>query len=466
MTVASEDLTAIEPLRDLPEEELRWFADTCQERAFEAGEVLFAAGEPAREMFFLLEGAVAFNRRQGSQEVSNWVVEAGEIGGRLPFSRMHEYTVELVAQTAGRLAVLPTDRFGDLHRQAPQAEERFVHRMLDRTRDVTRSDVHREKLASLGTMAAGLAHELNNPASAARRTARELEETLQAFDEHSSRIVQQFIFKDPPPGDEDPFEPVYERMTLESPAAGVLEQSDLEDELADWLDGQGVAQSWTHAPTLVAGGFTKDFLEEFAQRIRPDQVRNFLEWVPRDVSMRLLVRELIEGTERIAELITAMKSYSYMDQDVSKDELDLHEGMDTTLRVLKHKLRKKDIRVEKRYGDLPRVSAFGGELNQVWTNLIDNAVAAVERGGIITLATTWDARANVACVDVIDDGSGIPKEIQDRIFEPFFTTRPVGEGSGLGLDITHRIVTRHHQGSIQVESKPGRTRFRVRIPVG
>lgn len=364
------------------------------------------------------------------------------------------------------MALLDVDRFPALRAHAPVTEERLVHRMLDRTRDVTRFDLGREKLASLGTMAAGLAHELNNPASAARRTAQEMARTLQAFDEHSSNIVRAFIFRDPD-AVEDPFAPVYDRMTLESPATNALEQSDLEDELGDWLDEHGVAEPWTIASTLVQGGFTRAFLEDFSQRLVPDQVRNFLEWVPRDVEMRLLARELVESTKRIAELVQAMKSYSYMDQSVVKGEVDVHDGIDTTVRILRHKLEKKDIQVVRSFaGDLPRIPGYGSELNQVWTNLIDNAVQAMEPGGTLTLTSTHDRNAGVACIDVIDDGAGIPEDIQQRIFEPFFTTRAVGEGTGLGLDITHRIVVQHHQGNIQVRSRPGETRFRIRLPIG
>ncbi len=466
MSVDPSILESIEVLRDVPPAEVAWLAGQCRERHLDTGEVLFESNAQAEEMFFIVSGALQIQRREGGHEIASYKVEAGEVGGRLPFSRMVLYEVNFVAMTPCHITLLDRAHFDALRAHAPTVEERLVHRMLDRTRDVTRFDVSREKLAALGTMSAGLAHELNNPASAAQRTAQDLAETLQAFDEHSSAIVREFVFKDPQCHGGDPFSPVYEQMTLESPAGSALEQSDLEDELSDWLEGHGVAEPWNAAATLVAGGFTKTFLEGFVQALVPDQVRNVLEWIPRDVDMRLLSRTMVESTERIAELVGAMKSYSYMDQGVAKTEVDVHAGIDTTLRVLAHKLKPKKVEVIRTYDEsLPKILAYGSELNQVWTNLIDNAVAALEEGGTLTIATTWDAGADIACIDVIDDGGGIPDAIQERIFEPFFTTRPVGEGTGLGLDITHRIVARHHHGTIQVASRPGRTRFRVRLPI-
>lgn len=469
MTVDPAEVAAAPLFRGVPFKEISWLAAASEEKRFAEGEVAFAFGARAEHLFVLLEGAFNLVVKEGGQEVASLTMPAGEVGGRLPFSRMEAWVGQMVAERPSRAALFPSSRFQDLRVHAPTVEERLVHQMLDRARDGTRLNVNREKLAALGTMAAGLAHELNNPASAARRTAQELAATLQAFDELSSRILRQVMFRELPEdeasGEHDPFAPVYERMTLKSPAKDALEQGELEDDLSDWLEEHGVAEPWVAAPTLVSGGFTREFLEEFSRKLLPDQVRNFLEWVPKDVEMRLLSQELVESTRRMAELVGAMKEYSFMDQGAAKTEIDLHRGIDATLRVLKYKLRKKNVRVVRRYGDLPRVCAFGSELNQVWTNLIDNAVAAVDEGGTITIVSSLDEASGVACIDVIDDGGGIPEEIQDRIFEPFFTTRPVGEGTGLGLDISHRIVTRHHGGSLQVESEPGHTRFRVRIPV-
>jgi len=342
--------------------------------------------------------------------------------------------------------------------------ELLVHEMLDRTQEYTRLGAQREKLISLGTMSAGLAHELNNPASAARRAAQNLQETLQAFDEHSSRILTPFIFKPRPKGDNgDPFAPLYEAMTLDGDDLSALGRSDLEDELGDWLEAHGVENAWDVAATLITGGLDKTVMERVADALVPEQVLNFLHWVPKDVEMRLLSKELGESTTRISDLVGAMKAYTYMDQGLDKQEVDLREGVVNTLIILKHKWRKKGVTIVKHFEDVPKVSAYGSELNQVWTNLISNAVDAVGEGGTVTLQIGHDAEA--AYVDVIDDGPGVPEELQGRVFEPFFTTKGVGEGTGMGLDIANRIVRQRHRGSLQLTSSPGYTRFRVRLPL-
>ena len=204
---------------------------------------------------------------------------------------------------------------------------------------------------------------------------------------------------------------------------------------------------------------------QVADKLKPDQVANFLEWVPKDIEMRLLARELTEATTRISDLVGAMKSYTYMDQGLEKREVDLHQGLIDTLIILKHKWQRKSINIVKEFGGVDTLPAYGSELNQVWTNLISNAIDALDEGGTITVQTTTDTFSGVACVDIIDDGPGIPPEIQGRIFEPFFTTKGVGDGTGMGLDIANRIVRQRHHGTLQLESRPGHTRFRVRLPL-
>ena len=355
--------------------------------------------------------------------------------------------------------------FPELQNEAPTVLQLLVHEMLDRTQEYTRIGAQREKLISLGTMSAGLAHELNNPASAARRAARNLQETLQAFDEHSSQILSPVIFKAHESGS-DPFAPLYEAMTLDGDDLNALKRSDLEDDLGDWLAEHGVENPWEVAATLVTGGLDRAVMETVADALVPEQVLNFLNWVPKDVEMRLLSKELAESTTRISDLVGAMKAYTYMDQGLDKQEVDLREGLVNTLVILKHKWHKKGVTIVKNFEDVPKVSAYGSELNQVWTNLISNAIDAVDEGGEVTVQIGHDASAEVACVDIIDDGPGVPEAIQGRVFEPFFTTKGVGEGTGMGLDIANRIVRQRHRGSLQLTSRPGFTRFRVRLPLG
>ena len=463
MTVSVQDLETVTDFQGVPKEELGWLAENLSLRELGKGEPYYRQGEPADTLQVVLAGTIELVRHEGGKEVASFLLEPGEVSGRLPFSRMEAYGASATALAPSRVAELSTSLFPALHERAPVLLQRLVYEMLDRTREYTRLGAQREKLMSLGTMSAGLAHELNNPAAAAKRAAQSLQETLQAFDEHSSKILSPVMFKETHDG--DPFGPIYEAVTLNGDTLGTLERSDREDELGEWLEGRGVARAWEVAATLVAGGVTLQALAQVADDLKPEQVKNFLEWLPRDVEMRLLAQELTEATSRISELVGAMKAYSYMDQGLEKGTVDLHEGLRNTLTILKHKFAKKNIRVVKEFGEVPPLPAYGSELNQVWTNLLSNAVDAVDEGGTVTLRTGVDPSAAVACVDVIDDGGGVPEEIRDRIFEPFFTTKGVGEGTGMGLDIANRIVRQRHRGTLQLESAPGATRFSVRLPL-
>ncbi len=457
------DFTHVTDFAGVPEAELEWFADHCTERRLAAGEVFFDQGEPVSTLQVVLTGTLQLTRREGGQEVTSFTISEGEITGLLPFSRMTHYGARGVALTPVCLAEFGASHFPALHLHAPTLLQRLVYSMLDRTREFTRLGEQRERLVSLGTMAAGLAHELNNPASAAKRAAQTLEKTLQAFDEHASSLLKTAFFEGLETSG-DPFAPIYEVMTLEGPE-NALERGDLEDDLTDWLESHGVEEPWEAAATLVAGGLSREVMEPLAQKMVPERVTSFLEWVPKDVEMRLLARELLESTKRISDLVGAMKAYSYMDKGVERKPLDLARGIDDTLTILNHKIKQKDLNITKDYADLPAVPAYGGELNQVWTNLLDNAVYAAPEGSTLTVQTRLDTHGNAACVEVIDHGPGIPEEVQHRIFEPFFTTKGVGEGTGLGLDIAHRIVTKRHLGTLRVFSKPGETRFEVRLPL-
>jgi signal transduction histidine kinase len=263
----------------------------------------------------------------------------------------------------------------------------------------------------------------------------------------------------------DPFQPVYDIVNGTAPELDPMTASEREDDLAEWLEEQGVASAWDGAATLVAAGFTRSFFESFCEYLHPERVNDFLNWIPKDVEMRVLSRELALSTKRISDLVQAMKAYSYMDQVNEKSRTDLHKGIDDTLTILNHKLKYKQVDIVKEYGEIPTVEAYGGELNQVWTNLLDNALAAVpDQDGRIVIKTCNDTLLHCVEIDIVDNGHGIPESIRERIFEPFFTTKDTGSGTGLGLDISYRIVKARHGGSITVESEPGNTCFKVRLP--
>jgi signal transduction histidine kinase len=318
-------------------------------------------------------------------------------------------------------------------------------------------------LISLGTMAAGLAHELNNPAAAVSRSAQEARE---AFRESSSRAVKLGELDLSP--DERAFvaslPDEVARRAEDTPTLGSLEQSDREDEIALWLEDQGIEEAWELCSVLVGAGVDTDWLEDLADHLSDEiALGDVMAWLASEVSVDALLREIQQASARISELVGAVKSYSHMDK-ASRREADVHSGLDNTLVMLGHKIKKGNVRVTREYEeDLPPVCAHGSELNQVWTNLVDNAIDAIDGNGNIKVRT---ARENdMVLVEISDDGPGIPEESRERIFEPFFTTKDVGKGTGLGLDISHRVVVEDLGGDISVISKPGETRFQVRLPV-
>ena len=318
--IDASELGVVTALQNVPQPELMWLAEQLTPRELAAGERYYTQGEPVTGLQIVLSGSLQSVRREAGEEITSFLLETGEISGLLPFSRMKVYGVSTVALRETRVAELSAEVFPELQAEAPTVLQILVHEMLDRTQEYTRLGAQREKLISLGTMSAGLAHELNNPASAARRAAQNLQETLQAFDEHSSRILSPVMFKAHAEGAGDPFAPLYEAMTLDGDDLSALGRSDLEDDLGDWLEEHGVENPWEVAATLVTGGLDRAVMADVADALVPEQVLNFLNWVPKDVEMRLLSKELAESTTRISDLVGAMKAYTYMDQGLDKQE--------------------------------------------------------------------------------------------------------------------------------------------------
>jgi signal transduction histidine kinase len=458
-----EDLRKIEIFKDQPEEQLAWLAQQGTEIRLETGESLFEMGAPADRMFVFFEGELEL-RRDGYSLV---YIGAGEVSGLLPFSRMTHFFASSYAVSRTRLASFSSEIFPEMSQRMPQVIARMVGLMSDRVREVTRMDEQREKLAALGKLSAGLAHELNNPAAAARRAASALGQILAAARENNVNL-NRFPFTP----QQREYIAKFERTTGERAAASPvrldsLEQSDREEQLATLLETHHVPDAWKMAPVLVEAGLQSAELDALIGQIGPEPLPEVLGRVAALLTAAALAREIEHSTARISELVKSIKEYSYMDQ-APEQEIDLHGGLDSTLTMMNYKIKKAEVTVLREYDrDLPRICAWGSELNQVWTNLIDNAVDAMSKNGAgrpkqLTVRTARDSMG--VMVEIADTGPGIPGEIQSRIYDPFFTTKPVGEGTGLGLDAVRRIVEKH-RGDIRLDSRPGRTHFQVRLPL-
>lgn len=458
-------LRRVSVFADLPDEQLRWFVAHAQERRLAPGELLARRGDPPDWMAVYLEGELHAVTDDEMSDGYVYVMRAGdpvtEVSGMLPFSRMKEFSLTIRAVVPTRLLHFPASLFPELFERMPLLGRRLVGVLSDRVRESTRQDVQEDKLLALGKLSAGLAHELNNPAAAAQRAADDLLGALEEMRAADLRLCRHALS-----AEQRELIARFEHDAIEqqdvAPPLSSLEQSDREEELTAWMDEEGMADGWKVAPALVEAAVDCEALDELLRWVGPTPFWDVLARVAAQLRANSLVCDIKAGTTRISELVGAIKEYSYMDR-APLQEVDLHKGLDNTLLILKHKLRKKNIEVVRDYAaDLPHVTVFGSELNQVWTNLIDNAVDAMGEGDRLKVSTKREP-AHVM-VEVRDNGPGIPEAVRPHLFEPFFTTKPVGEGTGLGLDTALRIV-RKHRGNIRFESKPGDTCFQVRLPL-
>lgn len=461
--MTSEDLvdrlTRHKALGAAPREELAWLAAHGTLRHMNTGDVLTPKGTTVAGLFVVLSGRIAIfvDRGAGLNKIMEW--REGDVTGMLPYSRLVGPPGDSVAQEPTEILAVPRELMPDIIRECQEVTSILVRIMVDRARAFTSSGLHDEKMVSLGKLSAGLAHELNNPASAIERCAALLEDRLEDAEE-ATRALGAARLSDAQLAAVD----AVRASCLSKRVQGVrspFEQAEREEEIAEWLADH--ACNGDAAEALAETPITIESLDRIAQSVDGPALNAVLSWAAAGCSVRNLASEIQEAALRIAGLVVAIKGFTHMDQAMVAEPLDLAVSLSNTIAVLKSKARAKSVAVEIALDpNLPRVRGFIGELNQVWANLIDNALDAVPESGRIDITAHRERQSVV--VSVIDNGSGIPAEVRNRIFEPFFTTKPVGQGTGLGLDIVRRLI-RHNDGEISVESQPGRTEFRVVLPV-
>jgi signal transduction histidine kinase len=425
-----------------------------------AGTTIAKQGDPPDGFYIILEGKTEWTRRVGQQEAHAVTLVAGDVFAELILLLNEPYPTTGRTLTEVKLYKIEPDGFWLILQTCPTVLQKVLKISVQRSQIHESVSQQQAKLISLGTMSAGLAHELNNPAAAIRRNVETLSEVLsmlpsfalkmheQPFDSEKVNFLSNFYQRSLKtallPNQDDP-----------------LTRSEAEDEIADWLDDRGIDRAWKLSPTLVASGLTLENLDELESQIDPGCLGSVLVWLEATLNGMCTLHQIEQSSTRIFDLIAAMKDYSYMARGPLQ-EMDIHEGIENTLTIMKHKL-KYGVEVIREYGELPHICAHGRELNQVWTNLIDNAVDAMGGKGRLWIRTKQEG--DRILVEIADEGSGIPPEVQSRMFEQFFTTKEAGKGTGLGLDIVRRIVEGQHKGSICFETQPGDTRFQVRLPI-
>jgi signal transduction histidine kinase len=457
MVDASELLRRVPVFEGLPDDQFTWFLSQSKELHLKAGEVYARQGDPADAMFVILDGHL-----QGRGEVGGDTIvfdlEPGDVTGVLPFSRMKQFTVSGRAESDSRALRFPSALFPALVQRMPELTQRLVGLMSDRIREVTRLEQQRDRLAALGKLSAGLAHELNNPASAAKRATSQLRDILKRVRDASLELGR----RDLTPAQKSEIEKLEASLTQAvGPPPDPLTASDLEDQLDSLLRSHGQNDLWQLAADLARKHFKPEALEHLFGTLDAATARAALMRISASLEIADLLNQIESSTSRISDLVGAIKEYTFMDQSPLQN-VDVVKTLETTLTILNHKL-KRGVTVQRDYQKIPLlVHSFGSELNQVWTNLIDNAIDAMGGKGELRVRTYREDDCVV--VEIADNGAGISPQVQPHIFEPFFTTKGVGEGTGLGLDTVQRIVKKH-RGNIQVRSKPGETRFQVWLPL-
>jgi signal transduction histidine kinase len=451
-------LTEHRTLSNVPRSELEWLVTNGSLRTLNTGDVLSRKGHQVESLYVMLSGRMAIfvDRGNGPIKAVEW--RGGDITGILPYSRLVSPPGDVIAQEPTEVLAIPRELFPEMIRECFELTSVLVHTMLDRARLFTSSDLQNEKMVSLGKLSAGLAHELNNPASAIERCASMLADHLETCEEAARELAAAKLSDSQIAVVDAVRAACMEKPKLELSA---LDRVDREEAIVDWLAKYGLDTA--NAPMLADTQVTFDALETLVAAVERPALNSVIRWAAAGCAVRGLTSQIEDCAMRISSLVTAVKGFTHMDQANVAEPVDLHPSLDHTLVVLRSKAREKSVEVTLDLeAEMPKVRGFAAELSQIWGNLIDNALDAVAHGGRVDVFAARDGQ-NVV-VSIRDDGPGIPPEIRSRIFDPFFTTKPMGEATGLGLDIVRRLV-RHNDGAIEFESQPGQTDFRVTLPI-
>ena len=464
--VSIEELKTVVALKDQPVELLQWILDNSLYHEYEDGTCVRKLGEGQNELYFIIEGSINFYMDVNGRQVYYFTfgndTATGGVSGLLPYSRMKSSPGYAYAVGKLRALMMHKDHFPELERRSPELTQRLVGYMTERARLFATIQLQHEKVSALGKLSAGIAHELNNPASAISRIASELLKKLQRNYELTEDLLSHGIIAKDIQSIRD-LVTSKEKNKTEKSRLTAMQKLAKEDAIRDWLDECCPDLRDDIAETFIEEDFSVEDLETIRTKTDINAFAQMLRWLENLISSQRLIADLGDASSRISNLVTAIKSHVHMDRTNELQPTNIHNDIDNTLTLLGYKLREKNISIQKIYcKDLADIPAYVGELNQVWTNIIDNAIYAVNENGELTIETSCDSK-NVK-VKIIDNGTGIPKEIMSRIFDPFFTTKKMGQGTGIGLDLVNRIVKRH-KGEIKVQSEPGRTQFDVCIPL-
>jgi signal transduction histidine kinase len=455
-----QDLRKSPLFNGLSDQELQQLMDNAEPVSLRAGEILIRQNDPGDSAYVVIKGEFEVEKQSGQSLIKIDVRNPGDVVGEMALLSRGPRNATVISKTDSETLRIPQEAFEKLLSSSSTAAMAVLHWVISRLNQNEALLHQQEKMAALGTLSAGLAHELNNPAAAAQRSASQLKETQSKWLELTHQI-EAVVFQE---NQTDWFNGFMQEASrrFESPLKlDALEKIDLVDQLQVWLEANGTQSAWELAPAMVNFGWDIASLETLKSNLPRSLFHLSIQWLGMSCLMMGLLSEVLQTTERISQIVHAVKSYTYLDQ-APLLEVDIHEGLESTLVIMQHRL-KKGVVVKREYSpNLPRIEAFASELNQVWTNIIDNAIDAMDGKGEIKIKTYQEDDRVI--VEITDNGPGIPEEIQSRILEPFFTTKAPGQGTGLGLHISHDIVVNRHHGQLLVESKPGETKFKVILP--